>query len=121
MSELSDAPTPESLIADAQRRALFAAEVIVNRRLHDFSSRYKSQYSNDVAAERKGIEKEIAKIRRRVPAAPGVSDGMVAAVAEASGLDSDNVRRVLMALATLRPDILQGAAVEDDDDDDEDY
>ena len=46
-------------LADVQRRALFAAEVIVNRRLHDFSMRHQTQYSNDVATERKAIEAEL--------------------------------------------------------------
>lgn len=108
------------LVADAQRRALFACEVIVNRRLHDFSTRYKSQYSNDVAAERKAIEKEIARIRRRVPAPPHVGDELTGAVAAAAGLDADTARRALLALADLRPDVLARDLPVDLDDDDDD-
>ena len=103
-------------IADAQRRALFAAEVIVNRRLHDFSMRYQTQYANDVAAERKAIEQEIRRIRRRVPAPPAVTDALVAEVAARQGLDSDSVHAVLAGLAALRPDILASTAEAADDD-----
>ncbi|NYZ11260.1 hypothetical protein HL658_01755 [Azospirillum sp. RWY-5-1] len=108
-------------VGDAQRRALFAAEVIVNRRLHDFSTRYRSQYSNDVAAERKAIEQEIRRLRRRVPGAPAVSDTLIAEVAAASALDEDTVAAVLRALGTLRPDLLStGEEPLDVDEDDED-
>lgn len=108
-------------LADAQRRALFACEVIVNRRLHDFSTRYRSQYSNDVAAERKAIEKEIARIRRRVPAPPVVDDALTQIVAEAAAMDVDAVRRALVALATVRPDVLAAdAPPREEEDDDED-
>ncbi|HEY0837700.1 MAG TPA: hypothetical protein VGE72_27540 [Azospirillum sp.] len=100
-------------LADAQRRALFAAEVIVNRRLHDFSARYRSQYSNDVAAERKAIEKEIGAIRRRIPAPPVVTDELVAAVAGAAGLGEEPARAVLLALANLRPDVLAATEPEE--------
>lgn len=108
-------------VADAQRRALFAAEVIVNRRLHDFSMRYKTQYANDVAAERKAIEKEIRAIRRRVPAPPAVTDDLVALVAGDSH-EPDSVRAILLALASVRPDVLALDEVpfeEDEDDEDE--
>ena len=108
-------------VADAQRRALFAAEVIVNRRLHDFSTRYRSHYSNDVAAERKAIETEIRRLRRRVPGAPAVSAALVAEVAAAAALDADTVAAVLRALSGLRPDVLSsGAEPVDVDEDDED-
>lgn len=108
-------------VGDAQRRALFAAEVIVNRRLHDFSTRYRSQYSNDVAAERKAIESEIRRLRRRVPGAPAVSDALVAEVAAVAALDADTVATALRALATLRPDLLStGAEPDVADEDDED-
>lgn len=113
---MNDDPTAK--IADAQRRALFAAEVIVNRRLHDFSMRYRTQYANDVAEERKAIEKEIRAIRRRVPAPPVVTDELVAQVA-GDALAPDTVRAVLLALATARPDVLaldEPAAFEDDED-----
>jgi hypothetical protein len=109
----------EAQAFDAQRRALFACEVIVNRRLHDFSTRYRSQYSNDVAAERKAIEKAIARIRRRIPAPPLVDD-LAGAVATAAGLDEETARRVLLALADLRPDVLAREAAADAEDDDED-
>lgn len=92
-------------IADAQRRALFAAEVIVNRRLHDFSMRHQTHYANDVAEERKAIEKEIRAIRRRVPAAPLVTDALVAQVA-GDVHPPESVRAVLLALAAIRPDVL---------------
>lgn len=111
----------DMLILDAQRRALFAAEVIVNRRLHDFSMRYQCQYSNDVAAERKAIEKEIGRIRRRLPAPPLVDDALAQAVAESAGLDAETARRALLALAGLRPDVLTlNAAPADDEEDDDD-
>lgn len=92
-------------IADAQRRALFAAEVIVNRRLHDFSMRHQTHYANDVAEERKAIKKEIRAIRRRVPAAPLVTDALVAQVA-GDVHPPESVRAVLLALAAIRPDVL---------------
>lgn len=108
-------------IGDAQRRALFAAEVIVNRRLHDFSTRYRSQYSNDVAGERKAIESEIRRLRRRVPGAPAVTEALVAEVSAAVAVDGDTVAAVLRALAVLRPDVLSaGGEPVDDDEDDED-
>lgn len=112
---------PSARVADAQRRALFAAEVIVNRRLHDFSMRYQTQYSNDVADERKAIEKEIRAIRRKVPAAPPVTEALVAHVAEAAGLPAAQVETVLRALAAVRPDILgpDTAPEAEADDDDE--
>lgn len=106
-------------LADAQRRALFAAEVIVNRRLHDFSTRYQSQYSNDVAVERKAIEGEIRAIRRRVPAPPVVTDALVTAVSTAAGQDADATRAVLLALAAQRPDLLSATEPEEWDEDDE--
>lgn len=112
----------EAQAFDAQRRALFACEVIVNRRLHDFSTRYQSRYSNDVAAERKAIEKAIARIRRRIPAPPSV-DELAGAVASAAGMDEETARRILLALADLRPDVLAreaAANAQDDDDEDED-
>lgn len=113
--------SPDMQIIDAQRRALFAAEVIVNRRLHDFSMRYQCQYSNDVAAERKAIEKEIGRIRRRLPAPPPVDDALAQAVAESAGLDAETARRALLALAGLRPDVLAlDATPYEDDEDDED-
>lgn len=107
-------------VADAQRRALFAAEVIVNRRLHDFSMRYQTHYANDVAEERKAIEKEIRAIRRRVPAPPVVTDDLVALVA-GEGQNPETVRAVLLALAAVRPDVLAAddAPVDDEDDEDE--
>ncbi|MBB3268038.1 uncharacterized protein (DUF1778 family) [Azospirillum sp. OGB3] len=92
-------------ITDAQRRALFAAEVIVNRRLHDFSMRHQTHYANDVAEERKAIEKEIRAIRRRLPAAPPVTDALVAQVAGDAHVP-ETVRAVLLALAAIRPDVL---------------
>lgn len=116
---MSDSPGAQ--IFDAQRRALFAAEVIVNRRLHDFSMRYQCQYSNDVAAERKAIEKEIGRIRRRLPAPPPVDDVLTQAVAESAGLDADTARRALLALASLRPDVLALDAAPYEDDEDDDY
>ncbi|MGY0714823.1 hypothetical protein [Azospirillum argentinense] len=91
-------------IADAQRRALFAAEVI-DRRLHDFSMRHQTHYANDVAKERKAIEKEIRAIRRRLPAAPPVTDALVAEVA-GDAHAPETVRAVLLALAAIRPDVL---------------
>lgn len=108
-------------IADAQRRALFAAEVIVNRRLHDFSMRHQTHYANDVAEERKAIEKEIRAIRRRVPAAPVVTDELVTQVA-GDALAPETVRAVLLSLAVLRPDVLTtvdetSSDLEDDDED----
>ncbi|OYD81506.1 MULTISPECIES: hypothetical protein [Azospirillum] len=108
-------------IADAQRRALFAAEVIVNRRLHDFSMRYQTHYANDVAEERKAIEKEIRAIRRRIPAAPPVTDALVAQVA-GDAHAPESVRAVLLALAAIRPDVLTTVdeAAFNPDDDDED-
>ncbi|MCW2236977.1 hypothetical protein [Azospirillum canadense] len=107
-------------VADAQRRALFAAEVIVNRRLHDFSMRYQTHYANDVAEERKAIEKEIRAIRRRVPAPPVVTDELVALVV-GEDQNPETVRAVLMALAAVRPDVLAAESVSvDDDEDDED-
>lgn len=114
-------PSENARVADAQRRALFAAEVIVNRRLHDFSMRYQTQYSNDVAIERKAIEKEIRAIRRRVPWAPLVDDALAGAVAEAAGVSAEQSAAVLRALATLRPDVLslEPAPAFDDEDEDE--
>lgn len=106
-------------VADAQRRALFAAEVIVNRRLHDFSMRYQTQYSNDVALERKAIEKEIRAIRRRVPWAPLVDDALSGAVAEAAGVTAEQAAAVLRALAILRPDVLSLEPAPEFDDEDE--
>lgn len=112
---------PTAKIADAQRRALFAAEVIVNRRLHDFSTRYQTHYANDVAEERKAIEKEIRSIRRRVPAAPVVTDELVTQVA-GDALAPESVRAVLLSLAAIRPDVLttvdETAFAHDDDDED---
>ncbi|WP_448206196.1 hypothetical protein [Azospirillum sp. sgz302134] len=107
-------------VADAQRRALFAAEVIVNRRLHDFSMRYQTHYANDVAEERKAIEKEIRAIRRRVPAAPVVTDDLVALVA-GDRHAPDSVRSILLALAAVRPDVLaaEDASIGDEDDEEE--
>ena len=108
-------------IADAQRRALFAAEVIVNRRLHDFSMRYQTRYANDVAEERKAIEKEIRSICRRVPAAPVVTDELVTQVA-GDTLAPESVRAVLLSLAAIRPDVLttvdEKVFAHDDDDED---
>ncbi|MBP2296757.1 hypothetical protein [Azospirillum rugosum] len=106
-------------VADAQRRALFAAEVIVNRRLHDFSMRYQTHYANDVAEERKAIEKEIGAIRRRVPAPPAVTDDLVALVAGEEHAP-ESVRAVLLALAAARPDVLATDHAPIDDEDDED-
>lgn len=107
-------------LADVQRRALFAAEVIVNRRLHDFSMRHRTQYSNDVAAERKAIEAELQALRRRAPAPPAVSDALVADVAAAAGQDAAAVRAVLLALAAVRPDVLATGEVLVWDEDGED-
>lgn len=106
-------------VADAQRRALFAAEVIVNRRLHDFSMRHQTHYANDVAEERKAIEKEIRAIRRRVPTPPVVTDDLVALVAGDTHTP-ETVRAVLLALAAVRPDVLAAEADPIDDEDDED-
>ena len=106
-------------VADAQRRALFAAEVIVNRRLHDFSMRYQTHYANDVAEERKAIETEIRAFRRRVPAPPAVTDDLVALVA-GDDHSPESVRAVLMALAAVRPDLLAANDAPLDDEDDED-
>ncbi|MDQ2104047.1 hypothetical protein [Azospirillum isscasi] len=108
-------------VADAQRRALFAAEVIVNRRLHDFSMRHQTHYANDVAEERKAIEKEIRAIRRRVPAPPVVTDDLVAQVS-GDAHAPDTVRAVLLSLAAIRPDVLTtvdetALNLEDDDED----
>jgi len=107
-------------VADAQRRALFAAEVIVNRRLHDFSMRYQTHYANDVAEERKAIEKEIRAIRRRVPAPPAVTDELVTLVT-GDAHEPESVRAILLTLATVRPDVLalDDVPVEDEDDEDE--
>lgn len=110
-----------TLVVDAQRRALFAAEVIVNRRLHDFSMRYQCQYSNDVAAERKAIEKEIGRIRRRLPAPPPVDEALIQSVALSAGLDSDTARRALLALASVRPDVLALDEAPCGDSDDDEY
>ncbi|MFC5360026.1 hypothetical protein [Azospirillum himalayense] len=105
-------------IADAQRRALFAAEVIVNRRLHDFSMRHQTHYANDVAEERKAIEKEIRAIRRRLPAAPPVTDALVAEVA-GDAHAPETVRAVLLALAAIRPDVLAAVTFPVEDEDEE--
>ncbi len=115
---------PETLaakIAEAQRRALFAAEVVVNRRLHDFSMRHRTHYANEVAEERKAIEKEIRAMRRRVPAPPAVSDALVAAVAGDAHAPA-TVRAVLLSLAAVRPDLLaaDAAPAAEDDEDEED-
>ena len=107
-------------LADVQRRALFAAEVIVNRRLHDFSMRHRTQYSNDVAAERKAIEAELRALRHRAPAPPVIGDDLIASVAEAAALDADTVRTALLALASVRPDLLSATEAPKADADDED-
>lgn len=112
-------PSDTARIADAQRRALFAAEVVVNRRLHDFSMRYQMQYSNDVAAERKAIEQEIRAMRRRVPWAPVVDEALAGTVAEAAGVSPEQSAAVLRALATLRPDVLSLEPAPDSDDEED--
>ena len=113
-------------VVEAQRRTLYACEVVVSRRLHMFGFGRPAELTNQIAMERKEMEAELRTLRRKLPKPPAVTDELIEQVARqaVAGADPDpaelaTVKGILLALAAIRPDMLLSQAEVEDDEADE--